>query len=597
MAKELHLLPHVSTQGGISGGDLVLVKKTVASVPLDFKVDYNTLFAGLLRESDVGTSPGNLIRLIDSGGNASLPAISAALLTNLNIPQANASTQGAVTLTDAINSTLGVTNGFAATPKSVGDLNILAFKKAGGELSGPLTLPNNTAIKMKLDSGVALDIFNLDTSNDLLIGKTGGAPDQIKAYVDTSFIIHKTDGTALFTFGANGTSSGIKAIDVTAAAKTNLAAGTLDSQVGLLAAGKLNLTGGTMSSHLTLGASASVMGLTDLGASLELVTIDSVDFVKLGSADNTSAGTQIQGPGNGDITLYTGGAVRFTVKQDGSTSGIKAADVTFPSGTGGIIATDVAAALSWLSSNNNFSTSVNFANNVGITSRNAADTADLAVIKLTGSNTLQIGDGNVTAVNLQSTGSVNFVNGAGSTTFGINAQAGTLTGFNASLIGNTSAGGIQATNVQSALNELDVEKFAKIGGTITGSLVVTGNITGTSDERVKDNIQEITGALAKVRAVGGQTFDRTDMDCGRQMGVLAQTAIKHFPEAVYKDKEGNYTVAYGNLAAAGSFAAINELAELVEEQNEQLATLSMSLDSMSDDIAQLKELVQTLQEK
>lgn len=46
----------------------------------------------------------------------------------------------------------------------------------------------------------------------------------------------------------------------------------------------------------------------------------------------------------------------------------------------------------------------------------------------------------------------------------------------ASLITNVPAGGIAATNVQAAINELDTEKFDKAGGTITGNVTVSGNL-------------------------------------------------------------------------------------------------------------------------
>lgn len=48
------------------------------------------------------------------------------------------------------------------------------------------------------------------------------------------------------------------------------------------------------------------------------------------------------------------------------------------------------------------------------------------------------------------------------------------TGLPASAVVNTPSGGISATTVQGALNELDTEKFDKSGGTIDGALIVTG---------------------------------------------------------------------------------------------------------------------------
>ena len=52
---------------------------------------------------------------------------------------------------------------------------------------------------------------------------------------------------------------------------------------------------------------------------------------------------------------------------------------------------------------------------------------------------------------------------------------------NASAITSNAAGGIAATNVQAALEELDTEKLAKAGGNITGEIQLTGD-AGTAGE-------------------------------------------------------------------------------------------------------------------
>jgi len=57
------------------------------------------------------------------------------------------------------------------------------------------------------------------------------------------------------------------------------------------------------------------------------------------------------------------------------------------------------------------------------------------------------------------------------------AALGTAT---ASAVANTPAGGIAATNVQAAINELDSEKFNKTGGSISGGISVAGNVLATS---------------------------------------------------------------------------------------------------------------------
>ena len=73
------------------------------------------------------------------------------------------------------------------------------------------------------------------------------------------------------------------------------------------------------------------------------------------------------------------------------------------------------------------------------------------------------------------------ITGAALTTPALGTPAsGTLTnctGLPASAVANTPAGGISATTVQAAVNELDSEKFDKTGGTITGHVNATGTVS------------------------------------------------------------------------------------------------------------------------
>ena len=84
-------------------------------------------------------------------------------------------------------------------------------------------------------------------------------------------------------------------------------------------------------------------------------------------------------------------------------------------------------------------------------------------------------------------------------------------------------------------------------GSIGTNIWTSGNVTAYSDERVKENIEVIPNALEKVKSVSGYTFDRTDQDCPRQTGVIAQEVLKVLPEAVTTNEEGMHSVAYGNL--------------------------------------------------
>ena len=86
------------------------------------------------------------------------------------------------------------------------------------------------------------------------------------------------------------------------------------------------------------------------------------------------------------------------------------------------------------------------------------------------------------------------------------------------------------------------------GWSHNSNFTATGNITAGSDRRLKKNIRPIRKALDKVKRINGYTFERKDIE-GKYAGVIAQEVIQVLPEVVVKDKEGMYSVAYGNITA------------------------------------------------
>ena len=97
-----------------------------------------------------------------------------------------------------------------------------------------------------------------------------------------------------------------------------------------------------------------------------------------------------------------------------------------------------------------------------------------------------------------------------------------------------------------------------MSGSYTGTFAVTGSITatsditgGTSDQRLKTNIQPITNALSKVNSISGITYNMSDLatslgigDTEEKVGVLAQEIEQVLPQVVKPapfdtDKEGN----------------------------------------------------------
>lgn len=178
---------------------------------------------------------------------------------------------------------------------------------------------------------------------------------------------------------------------------------------------------------------------------------------------------------------------------------------------------------------------------------------------------------------------------------------------------NTPAGNIASTNVQGAINELDTEKVAKAGDTMTGNLlgpianfdtfevgrfagasnnfylnadgaanfalvrVGTGanvmaiastnaaifinDVTAFSDERRKTDWMTLdSNFVTRLADVKSGTFTRIDADDdSRHVGVSAQSLQALMPEAVLTDGDGYLSVAYGNAALAACIELAKEV--------------------------------------
>lgn len=99
-----------------------------------------------------------------------------------------------------------------------------------------------------------------------------------------------------------------------------------------------------------------------------------------------------------------------------------------------------------------------------------------------------------------------------------------------------------------------------------GTLVMVGNISANSDERLKTNWKSLPkGIIQQLSCVKSGTFDRIDRkDIGRQVGVGAQSLQKILSEAVGKDSKGILNVNYGAAALALLVEAAKEIEALKE---------------------------------
>ena len=101
-----------------------------------------------------------------------------------------------------------------------------------------------------------------------------------------------------------------------------------------------------------------------------------------------------------------------------------------------------------------------------------------------------------------------------------------------------------------------------MSGSYTGNFTATGDVTAYSDDSLKTNVQVIDGALGRVEAIRGVTFDRIE-DGSTSTGVIAQELKAVLPEAVHTDADGIHSVAYGNITGL-LIEAIKELSAQVE---------------------------------
>jgi DNA uptake protein ComE-like DNA-binding protein len=168
----------------------------------------------------------------------------------------------------------------------------------------------------------------------------------------------------------------------------------------------------------------------------------------------------------------------------------------------------------------------------------------------TGATTTSIGEGtNLYFTNARARTAIS-VSGAGSyssTTGVITINAAPVT----SVAGKTGVVTLAIADTSGLQAALD-GKFSTGGGTISGNVSVSGTVTATgditafSDERTKTNVETITEALYKVKAMRGVSYiSKFNME--ERIGVIAQEVERVVPEVVHTHENGLKSVAYQNL--------------------------------------------------
>lgn len=80
------------------------------------------------------------------------------------------------------------------------------------------------------------------------------------------------------------------------------------------------------------------------------------------------------------------------------------------------------------------------------------------------------------------------------------------------------------------------------------NLTCAQNITAYSDKRLKKDFETLNNALQKVKTLHGYLYTKIETN-RREVGLISQEVEKILPEAVFRDKNGYLSLAYGNLAA------------------------------------------------
>ena len=128
-------------------------------------------------------------------------------------------------------------------------------------------------------------------------------------------------------------------------------------------------------------------------------------------------------------------------------------------------------------------------------------------------------------------------------------------------------GGATITALQLDMSEGGNAQFLK---NISGSQIeASGDVIafGSSDERLKDNIQPISEPLYKLSKVGGYTFDwneKQDTYEGHDVGVIAQEIEEVLPEVVMTRGSGYKAVKYEKIVPL-LIESIKELKQEVDE--------------------------------
>lgn len=189
---------------------------------------------------------------------------------------------------------------------------------------------------------------------------------------------------------------------------------------------------------------------------------------------------------------------------------------------------------------------ITYNSTTGVISFSASAAPVTSVAGKTGAVTLAIADTAGLQTALDGKAPLTGTGASGTWPINIGGNAATASSCSFASSASTATSATTATTATTANGLNSSNSYTMAGLTVNGAITATGDITAFSDSRTKMNIETITEALYKVKALRGVSYiSKFNME--ERIGVVAQEVERVVPEVVHTHANGLKSVAYQNL--------------------------------------------------